>query len=236
MIRGVLDTGNTRSKAAIYNAEGIMTERAFFEQREDALQWLKSKNIQSLIQASVAQAVNEPMEGVFTHSLTYKSKLPFTNQYSSPQTLGVDRIAALAQAAIQFQGKAVLIFDIGTCMTVDFLSPEGIYKGGNISPGVDMRLKAMHSMTGLLPLVEKNEAEEMMGHSTRTAIANGVMRGMKFEIDGYIDFFAKLYNDLTIVLCGGNVVDFDKTLKYEIFAAQNFVLDGLYQLLLLNEN
>lgn len=236
MIRGVLDTGNTRSKAAIYSSEGVMLEMKHFQQRADALLWLKSKNIQSLIQASVAQAVIEPLDGIFTHSLTHQSKLPFINQYSSPQTLGVDRIAALAQAAVQFPGKAVLIFDIGTCMTVDFLTPEGIYKGGNISPGVDMRLKAMHIMTGLLPLVEKSEAKETMGHSTRTAMANGVMRGMKFEIDGYIDFFAQLYNELTIVLCGGNLVDFDKTLKYEIFAAQNFVLDGLYQLLLLNEN
>lgn len=236
MKRGVIDIGNTRIKAAVYSESGQMEEMSFFKDLSECLDWFRSHGIDSLIQASVAQALLEAQEGFRIHSLTYRSRLPFKNLYSSPQTLGVDRIAALAGAALRFPQTAVLIFDIGTCMTIDFLNPEGEYKGGNISPGADMRLKALHEMTSRLPLVETHEEKGLMGDDTRTAIANGVMRGMQFEIDGYIEKFAKVYPDLTIVLCGGNFDRFEIPHKYKIFAAQNFVLDGLYQLLLLNED
>jgi type III pantothenate kinase len=120
-------------------------------------------------------------------------------------------------------------------MTIDFLDTELNYYGGNISPGIDMRLKAMHQMTGRLPLVDLSEAAGEMGSSTKQAIANGVLIGMQHEIEGYINAYLSKYPNLQIVLCGGDYTHFDIPPKYKIFANENFVLEGLHALLLLNE-
>lgn len=236
MKRAVLDIGNTRIKAAIFNDEAEIEMLQYFSQIEPAILWLKEQSVDTLMSASVAQAILPAIKGIDTYSLTYQSKLPFDNQYSSKATMGVDRIAALAAAAIDFPGKPVLIFDIGTCMTIDFLYPDGTYKGGNISPGIDMRLKAMHQMTKRLPLASREDALHLMGDSTLSAIGSGVMSGMQFEIDGYIQHFAGQYPELVVVLCGGDFSHFDKPHKIKIFAAPGFVLKGLYYLLKLNEN
>lgn len=236
MKRAVLDIGNTRIKAAIFNDNAEIELLQYFSQIEPAILWLKEQSVDKLMSASVAQAILPAIQGIDTYSLTYESKLPFDNQYNSKATMGVDRIAALAAAAIDFPGKPVLIFDIGTCMTIDFLHPDGTYKGGNISPGIDMRLKAMHQMTQRLPLASREDALDLMGDSTLSALGAGVVNGIQFEIDGYIQHFAGQYPELVVVLCGGDFSHFDKPYKIKIFAAPGFVLKGLYYLLKLNEN
>lgn len=235
-MKGVIDIGNTRIKTAVFNHEAVLVEKAYFHTLINAIEWLNERQVTSLMSASVAQAILPQIPGIKTYSLTYQSKLPFDNQYSSKETLGVDRIAAMAAAAIEFPNSAVLVFDIGTCMTVDLLHPDGTYNGGNISPGIEMRLKAMHNFTQRLPLATKEDVAEMLGHNTVSALANGVINGMQFEINGYIEHFKQLYPDLKIVLCGGDYSYFDKQHKYEIFAAPDFVLKGLYYLLILNED
>jgi type III pantothenate kinase len=141
----------------------------------------------------------------------------------------------MAAAATQYPNQACLVFDIGTCMTIDFLDPELNYQGGNISPGIELRLKAMHQMTGRLPLVNVDEASGEMGNSTHQAMANGVVIGMQHEIEGYIQFYTEKYQNLQTILCGGDHTHFVIPSKYKIFANENFVLEGLYALLLLNE-
>ena len=236
MIRAVLDIGNTRIKAAIFNEQGDIKEQSYFFAFNDAVEWLQKHQVTSLMSASVAQAILPSINGIKTYSLTYQSHLPFKNLYGSPDTLGVDRIAAMAGAAIEFASKPVLVFDIGTCMTIDLLHPDGTYNGGNISPGIDMRLKAMHTMTKRLPLAEPEEAMPDLGNSTRSAIATGVIKGMQFEIEGYINQYKTQYPELITVLCGGDYSHFEMPHKKEIFAAPGFVLKGLYHLLKLNEN
>ncbi len=236
MTRAVLDIGNTRIKAAIFNEQGDIKEQSYFFALNDAVEWLKNHQVTSLMSASVAQAILPAINGIKTYSLTYQSTLPFKNQYGSPDTLGVDRIAAMAAAAVEFPGKSVLVFDIGTCMTIDLLHQDGTYNGGNISPGIDMRLKAMHTMTKRLPLAERQEAMPDLGNSTRSAIATGVIKGMQHEIEGYINQFKTQYPELITVLCGGDYSHFEMPYKKEIFAAPGFVLKGLYHLLKLNEN
>jgi len=235
-MKGVIDIGNTRIKTAVFNQQAELVEKAYFHTLINAIEWLNERNVSSLMSASVAQAILPQIPGIKTYSLTYQSKLPFDNQYKSKETLGVDRIAAIAAAAIEFPNSPVLVFDIGTCMTVDLLHPNGIYNGGNISPGIEMRLKAMHNFTQRLPLATKEDVDDMLGHNTVSALANGVVNGMQFEIDGYIAHFKEQYPDLKIVLCGGDYSYFDKQHKYEIFAAPDFVLRGLYHLLILNED
>lgn len=235
MHRGVIDIGNTRTKAAIFNSKGELMKKQIFSDLSFCYQWFKQENIHSVIVSSVAQATTNQVEGFEIHNLSYLSKLPFTNHYESKETLGVDRIAALAAAATQFPNQASLIFDIGTCMTIDFLDPEMNYNGGNISPGIELRLKAMHQMTGRLPLVDYREASGEMGNSTRQAMANGVLIGMQHEIEGYINAYFTKYPNLQIILCGGDYPHFVIPSKYKIFANENFVLEGLHALLLLNE-
>jgi type III pantothenate kinase len=121
-------------------------------------------------------------------------------------------------------------------MTIDLLLPDNTYKGGNISPGLNMRLQAMHSMTGRLPLVSGENALIELGNDTHSAIANGALSGMYHEIESYITNYLEMYSDLQIVFCGGDHSRFDLNGKYRIFAAPEFVLLGLYHLLLLNEN
>lgn len=235
MHRGVIDIGNTRIKAAAFNSNGELIRKQYFDDLNTCYQWFKQENIRSVIVSSVAQASSDQVEGFEIHNLSYLSALPFNNHYESKETLGVDRIAALAAAATQFPKQASLIFDIGTCMTIDFLDPELNYRGGNISPGIELHLKAMHQMTGRLPLVNVNEAFGEMGNSTRQAMANGVLIGMQHEIEGYINNYISKDPDLQIILCGGDYTHFVIPSKYKIFANENFVLEGLHALLLLNE-
>jgi type III pantothenate kinase len=235
MHRGVVDIGNTRIKAAAFNSNGELIGKEYFDDLNSCYHWFVQENTQNIIVSSVAQVPTEQLEELKVHYLSYLSNLPFKNHYTSKDTLGVDRIAALAAAATQFPKQASLIFDIGTCMTIDFLDPELNYYGGNISPGIDMRLKAMHQMTGRLPLVDLSEAAGEMGNSTKQAIANGVLIGMQHEIEGYINAYLGKHPNLQIVLCGGDYAHFDIPPKYKIFANENFVLEGLHALLLLNE-
>jgi type III pantothenate kinase len=235
MNRGVIDIGNTRIKAAVFNPEGLLLEKTICISPAEATDWMRSKGIVSVIAASVGQQILPGESGLNLISLTHESKLPFENLYERPETLGVDRIAAMAAAAHLYPGRAVLVFDIGTCMTIDLLQPDNIYKGGNISPGLDMRLKAMHQMTGRLPLVSHTEAVKTLGRSTHAAIASGAVSGMRHEIEGYIRSYSELYPGLVTVLCGGDHMHFEFPSENRIFADPNFVLQGLFHLLLLNE-
>lgn len=235
MNKGVVDIGNTRVKAAIFNSDADIVELRFFDESMHAFDWLHHSGVSSVMAASVDQAVSNSETDFQIHSLTHTSKIPFTNLYKSKETLGVDRIAAMAAASVLYSGNAVLVFDIGTCMTIDLLNPDNTYKGGNISPGIQMRLNALHQMTGRLPLVSREKATTEFGDSTQTAIASGVVSGMQHEIEGYIQEYSNKFPDLVCILCGGDYSNFEFPPKYKIFADQNFVLKGLYYLLLLNE-
>jgi type III pantothenate kinase len=235
--RAAIDIGNTKIKTAIFSESGAIESIQYHDNLKSTIEHLHELKVESIICSSVAAESENELEqsNLQYHILNYKSKIPFKNNYQSPETLGTDRIAALAAAVHFHPNKNVLVFDIGTCMTIDFVDAQGNYNGGNISPGLNMRLKAMHHFTHRLPETQLDANNGLMGLTTREAIANGALHGLQFEIEGYIQKFASLYTDLTIVLCGGYTEYFDKQHKFEIFADQNFVLKGLYHLLLLNE-
>jgi type III pantothenate kinase len=235
MHKGAADIGNTRIKTAVFDTEGNIILSATFTDPVEAADWLHGNSVSMLMVSSVGKLALPPMEDTVIMTLNRDTLLPFSNRYKTPETLGVDRIAAMAAAVMKFPGKAVLVFDAGTCMTIDLMYPDGTYKGGNISPGLDMRLRAMQVMTSKLPYAPLREATEDPGNSTLSALANGALWGMKYEIEGYINHFASLYPGLVVVMCGGDISHFDKQLKYKIFAAPDFVLQGLYELLLFNE-
>lgn len=168
--------------------------------------------------------------------LDSKIKLPFTNLYKTPKTLGVDRLALTSAAVKQFPDFNVLIIDAGTCITYDFINRNNEYLGGAISPGLNMRYKALNNLTANLPLLKADVPKSLIGNSTNASIHSGVIHGVLKEIDGVIDAYKQNYSDLTVILTGGDCNFLSKQLKSSIFANSNFLLEGLNFILQYNSN
>ena len=132
-------------------------------------------------------------------------------------------------------GKDLLVIDAGTCLTYEFIDAQGNYHGGNIAPGKLMRFKALHSYTAKLPLIEAEGNIPELGYNTETAIRSGVIKGMEFEISGYITHLQKKYPELLVFLTGGDEFSFDTNLKNIIFADKFLVLKGLNRILEYND-
>ena len=163
---------------------------------------------------------------IYIHTLSYKSKIPFEIQYKTPETLGSDRIAALAGAFNLFPNENILIIDAGTAITYDFLI-NGIYKGGNISPGIDVRLKALHNFTDKLPLLSIKENFDSPGQTTHDAILSGVVNGTIYEINEYIRTFKKNNNNNKIILTGGDSEYIDTKLNDQVLHIPDLIIEGL---------
>jgi type III pantothenate kinase len=163
--------------------------------------------------------------------LSTKTPLPFVNRYETPATLGTDRIALVAGAMKYFQRKNVLVISAGTCITYDFIDSRKRYRGGSISPGLIMRFEALHKFTAKLPIVKPRQVKSFTGKSTRDSIATGVLNGMLYEMDGFIDEYKKKYNDVKVILTGGDAALFASRLKNSIFAAPELTLTGLNEIL-----
>ena len=158
--------------------------------------------------------------------------VPIENGYETPQTLGLDRLAAAVAANALYPNSNVLIVDFGTAITVDFVSAEGRFLGGNISPGAATRFRALHHFTKRLPLCELDEdSVRLLGNSTQTAIESGVVNGIVYEIEGYIRDLQQRYNNLRIIFTGGESDFFAKRLKNTIFATYDLVAYGLNRIL-----
>ncbi|MGL4492132.1 MAG: type III pantothenate kinase, partial [Tannerellaceae bacterium] len=151
--------------------------------------------------------------------------------YKTPNTLGRDRLAAVVGAHSIKPGHNLLVIDAGTAITYEFLNAEGCYMGGNISPGMKTRFKALNYYTQKLPLLNEDGDTPDLGDSTETAIRSGVVNGVVFEIDGYINSLRSKYSDLFVFLTGGHSFYFERRLKNSIFADINLVLIGLNTIL-----
>ena len=168
---------------------------------------------------------------------SHQSQLNFVNSYKTPETLGLDRIALISAAAESYPHQNVLVIDAGTCITYDFINENSIYQGGAISPGLQMRFKAMHTFTGKLPLItESYQGSNYLGKSTKEAMQIGVFNSICYEIDGYIEDYLADYEDLTVGLTGGDYNLLSASIKNSIFATSNFLLKGLNKILQLNSN
>ena len=157
--------------------------------------------------------------------------VPISNRYRTPETLGSDRLAAVIGASSLRPGKNLLIIDAGTCITYEVIDARGNYWGGNIAPGMQMRLKALHEFTARLPLVEAEGEVPGMGYNTETAIRSGVLRGMKYEIEGYIKSMRSKFPHLEVFLTGGNRINFDTNIINLIFTDKYIVPRGLNRIL-----
>ena len=238
----IIDVGNTRVKTAVFKQDTIVELIVFDKKRiiSEIKKIIKKNNISKGIISSVAsisikklQKLQSVMDLLIVSSVT---KVPFNNLYETPKTLGVDRIALVVSAVRKYPNKNVLIIDAGTCITYDFVNNKADYLGGAISPGIKMRFKSLNNYTSKLPLLEKTELNNFIGNSTNSSINSGVVNGIIKELDGVILDYKEKYKDLTIVLTGGDTNFLAKQLKSSIFANQNFLLEGLNELLIFNED
>lgn len=164
------------------------------------------------------------------------SPLPVTNAYETPESLGKDRLAAVVAGHAAFPNDNVLVIDAGTCITYDFVDAGGVYHGGAIAPGIAMRYDALFSSTALLPKLHEVKNLSILGKNTSQCIQSGVVNGMIFEIEGFINSFSRIHKDLKIIFTGGNGSFFANSVKFKTFVRENIVLEGLSIILQFNEN
>jgi type III pantothenate kinase len=236
----VIDIGNTKVKAAVFELDTIKGAYVFdeihlFNQLEDILE---KHEITHCILSSVKETREDFLQELqkipFFILLDATTKVPLKNLYSTPTTLGIDRIALAAAAVSLYPQKNSLIIDAGTCITYDFINLKSEYLGGAISPGIDVRYQSLHHYTSKLPKLIKSEVHNLVGTSTSEAIHSGVINGVIHEIEGVIRQYELDFHDLTVVLTGGDTKFLFKQLKNSIFANQNFLLHGLNKILTFN--
>jgi type III pantothenate kinase len=229
-----IDVGNSRIKAAVFEQDTLVD--LFIMGENDAVIifseiFIKYPKIKSAIYASVgkieAEVLDTIQKHVETQIINHTTKLPFTNNYTTPKTLGIDRMVLAAGAKLLYPKQNRLIIDAGTCVTYDFIDQDNHYLGGAISPGIALRYKSLNDYTQNLPILKLNSTEIFTGTSTENSIHSGVINGLTYEIDGFISQYFLKYQDLTVILTGGDAEFLAKRLKNTIFANSNFLLDSL---------
>lgn len=233
----VIDAGNNRVKIGHFQS-GEMTDLHIFP-KDASGKIYHFLNLQSCSKAIIS-SVSIPEESLKamlpancqTIILDADTPLPMAVGYKTRATLGKDRIAAVAGAISRFPGSALLVVDAGTCMTIDHVDERGMWQGGNISPGLYMRLQAMHQFTGRLPLVSPQErSASLWGKSTSEALANGAAAGMAREIEGYFHRLESAGEQTKVVVTGGDAPVLAELTKTKIFVEPNLVLTGLHEIL-----
>ena len=165
--------------------------------------------------------------------LDFKTPLPIKLDYETPETLGSDRIAAAVGAYDLFPNTNSLVVDMGTCMTMDLISEDGIFNGGVISPGLGMRMKAMSEFTANLPDISQDWEmleDKYIGKSTKECMLAGAYGGMIHEIEGLLHRLNEDFTSINVILSGGDAHHFESKLKAHIFAGSKIVLMGLYRI------
>lgn len=237
----IVDIGNTLAKFFLYNDDQWVVQKKvgldfFFEKIETLI--ANYVGLEGVIYSDVSHRVGNFFKKYSDHFPVIKvgsgMRLPYTNDYKTPDSIGSDRIALVAAACQTHSNTNVLIIDLGTCITYDFLSSDHVYRGGAISPGFEMRYKALQYFSGSLPLLESEVVENPEGGDTKGSIHAGVYFGIVDEIKARIDYYNSNYDSLTVILTGGDANKLPKTLKNSIFAHSNFLAEGMLHLLKLN--
>lgn len=234
----VIDVGNTRTKYAFFEGTTLIdvcygTDRLF----EDVRKWKEAGAcIDVLLSGSgrlpedTKLLLNECADAMIEASSLMP--LPLEIRYDTPETLGFDRIAICVGAMNLFPKTPLLVIDSGTAITFDYVSAEGKFLGGNISPGLDIRFRALHQFTARLPYVQPSENYGGVGHTTEQAVRNGVMDGMLFEAEHYITNFLAANNRGKVVITGGNSHFWERRLNLPVVFSPNLGFIGLNGILI----
>lgn len=238
----VIDIGNTRIKAAVFENNTLKESFVFKDTSEVLLSSVfSSYTITACLLGSVVNQI-EPFISELkkkTNLLLFTSELPtpVKNLYKTAHSLGSDRLAGAVGGNSIFPSKNVLVIDAGTCIKYNFVNAQNEYIGGAISAGMQMRFKALHTFTSRLPLLQIDEDfNTLIGTSSNESILSGIQLGAIAEVEGFIEQYKKNYPDINIVLTGGDVNFFEKRLKKPIFADSFLILRGLNAILEFNLN
>ena len=155
------DFGNTRLKAAIFENDNFSAEIVLPNDETATIEKLLADHApQKTILSSVIEH-NIEIEDLLAsktrfHKLSHLTKANFTTPVGKPESIGADRLALSAAAVHFFPGKNNLVIGLGSCITYNFINQYNEFIGGSISPGMEMRFKAMQVFTAKLPLVQKD--------------------------------------------------------------------------------
>lgn len=223
-----IDLGNSSVKAGCFE-NGKLVGEVHQPEFDDLSSWISSVNPRHTIISSVNQDANELAKRIKGKVvlLNYMIPLPFKINYATPNTLGKDRIAAVAGAHAQQPNTNTLVVDIGSCITYDFINNDNEYMGGGISPGLEMKLKAMHTFTAGLPLVDVNFEVDLVGDTTEKALQSGVIYGTIAEIEEIIRMYNDKFPHLRFVICGGGAEYISSRLRTRVEVYPELVLTGL---------
>ena len=234
----IIDIGNNSAKFFLFKGEQLILHTRKSNSSFDVIdEWNRLYNIEKAIISSViveTPELSEAISGLQCPVVRFSNSMPLPLEinYRTPHTLGSDRIAAAVGAWNEAPGRNMLVIDAGSAITIDFVGKDGKYNGGNIAPGIKMRLKALHEYTSRLPMVEKDGDTPTMGYDTETAIRSGVINGICHEIEGYINEFKQKYCDVLVFLTGGDEKPLKNRIKSCIFADKYLVAKGLNRILL----
>ena len=227
-----LDFGNTRQKCAVFiNDELIDVAVLDSSSNDDLLKLIEEHHPTDSILSSVINH-NIEVEEILAanshfHKLNYQSKLPITAPVGKPETIGADRLAICSAVVNMFPHQHNLAIGLGTCITYNFINKFGEFLGGSISPGMLMRFKAMNDYTALLPIVKAEHQFPLVGYDTKTNLLSGVLYGLAKEVDGIIDLYEEKYDNLNVVLTGGDAEFFSQHLTNKINYEPNLLFKGL---------
>jgi type III pantothenate kinase len=235
MVKIVIDKGNSSIKYGVFDKDTLLAVNyAPHDDQSSLYNTIRQYKPQAAIVSSVIadddySEIRNQVPGFLL--LNKHTPLPFTSLYQTPETLGRDRLAAVAGAQALYPDSSILIIDAGTAITYEILLDGKSYIGGNIAPGMEMRFKALNTFTSKLPMVSKTEKHGFPGLSTNEAIASGVINGMVFEMEGYRSTCLEKWAINNTLITGGDSDFFVRKLKKPIFANQNLVLLGLNRIL-----
>lgn len=239
----IVDIGNSRIKMAVMSGGVVVMQRAVERFYEDLVVELKQRYPQldrAIVSSTGADA--EPIAEVIRrnvgHCMVFDSSVPvpLKSVYTSPETLGADRMAAAVGVAKMYPERNIVMVDFGTAITIDLVTADGTFQGGFISCGVKMRFRALHDYTSRLPMCSPTEEFSGLGLSTEECMVHGVMQGVVGEIESHISRFSKKNVNLLIIFSGGDAKYFVKQIKNAIFADCEPVLCGLDAILEYNES
>ncbi len=227
------DFGNTRLKAAVFKQDQIAKIIRLTDDSEQTIKGLieEHKPDKSILSSVIDH--NPAIETILKaktkfHKLNHLTKLAFTTPVGKPETIGADRLALTAAAVHFYPRKNNLVISLGSCITYNFINKYHEFVGGAISPGLEMRLKSVNYYTARLPLVEANGNVPLIGYDTATNILSGIVLGMAFEMDGFIDEYERKFANFNVLLTGGDIVHLASHIKKKIFADPDLIFRGLY--------
>lgn len=238
-----IDQGNSAAKLALWRDDELVDMAIETKLTARAVERFVRKHgaVKGAMYCSVAEMGDRIVEAVggLTEKvmrLTSETPLPIAIDYRTPETLGTDRVAAAVGAWASFPGENLLVVDAGTAVTYDAVSADGHFLGGNIAPGMRMRLEALHRFTARLPKVEvpwELHYDTFMGYDTPSAMILGAIYGIVGAISYY---HAHLGGNTRVVMTGGWARELSTLCDFDVEVEPDLVSKGLNRILLYNEN